>query len=102
MGKGSQFISQLRILYTWVNLFLDEEKSFLRLNNSGYWVGAYGILWDVTERKRAEGTIYIANKKLNLMTQITRHDILNSITGLLGCVNMKKAFTSQKKGGAAQ
>ena len=54
----------------------------------------YGILRDVTERKRVEDAIDIANKKLNMMNQITRHDILNSITGLLGCVDMAKAFTS--------
>ena len=58
---------------------------------SGKPIGIYGILRDVTERKRTEDAIDIANKKLNLMNQITRHDILNTITGLLGCVDMAKA-----------
>jgi len=94
LEKGAQFVSQLRILDKWGTVYWVEEKSFLRLNISGKPVGMYGILRDVTERKRVEDAIDIANKKQNMMNQITRHDILNSITGLLGCVDMAKAFTS--------
>jgi PAS domain S-box-containing protein len=49
---------------------------------------------DISERKRAEDAIELANKKLNLMNNITRHDILNTITGLLGCLDMADATTS--------
>ena len=59
------------------------KKDSLRLDLNGNPIGIYGILRDVTERKRVEDAIDIANKKLNLMNQITRHDILNTITGLL-------------------
>jgi PAS domain S-box-containing protein len=52
---------------------------------------------DITERKRAEDAIELANKKLNLMNNITRHDILNTITGLLGCVDMAKATSSSEE-----
>ena len=52
---------------------------------------------DITERKRAEDAIELANKKLNLMNNITRHDILNIITGLLGCVDMANATTSAEE-----
>ncbi len=37
---------------------------------------------DVTERKRAENALALASRKLNLMTGITRHDIMNQLTGL--------------------
>jgi PAS domain S-box-containing protein len=97
LEKGAQFVSQFRILDKWGTIYWVEEKSFLRLNISGKPVGMYGILRDVTERKRVEDAIDIANKKLNLMNQITRHDILNSITGLLGCVDMAKASTSPEE-----
>jgi PAS domain S-box-containing protein len=52
---------------------------------------------DITERKRVEEAIELANKKLNLMNNITRHDILNTITGLLGCVDMANATTSPEE-----
>jgi PAS domain S-box-containing protein len=37
---------------------------------------------DITERKRVEKCLEITNKKLNLMNDITRHDILNQLTVL--------------------
>ena len=94
LEKGAQFISQFRILDKWGTTYWFEEKSSLRLDLSGNPVGIYGILRDITERKRVEDAIEIANKKLNLMNQITRHDILNTITGLLGCLDMAKATNS--------
>jgi PAS domain S-box-containing protein len=94
LKEGAQFVSRFRILDKWGTTFWFEEKSSLRLDLSGKPVGIYGIMRDVTERKRVEDAIELANKKLNLMNQITRHDILNTITGLLGCVDMAKATQS--------
>jgi PAS domain S-box-containing protein len=91
LKEGAQFFSRFRILDKWGTIYWFEEKSTLRLDVSGEPMGIYGILRDVTERKRVEDAIDIANKKLNLMNQITRHDILNTITGLYGCVDMAKA-----------
>jgi PAS domain S-box-containing protein len=42
------------------------------------------IAVDVTDRTLAEKALSQANKKLNLMSSITRHDILNQLTGLRG------------------
>jgi len=95
LEKGAQFVSQFRIVDKWGTAYWFEEKSSLRLDVSGKPIGIYGILRDVSERKRTEDAIDIANKKLNLMNQITRHDILNTITGLLGCVDMAKASGDQ-------
>ncbi|MDG6258134.1 MAG: PAS domain S-box protein [Methanomicrobiaceae archaeon] len=39
---------------------------------------------DITERKLAEDALKDASKKLNLLTSITRHDILNQVTALKG------------------
>jgi|WetSurMetagenome_2_1015567.scaffolds.fasta_scaffold00450_17 PAS domain S-box-containing protein len=91
LEKGAQFVSRFRVLDKWGTIYWFEEKSSLRLDEAGHPIGIYGILRDVTERKRVEDAIDIANKKLNLLNQITRHDILNTITGLLGCVDMAKA-----------
>ena len=43
-----------------------------------------GILRDITERKRADRALLEANRKLNLMGSITRHDINNQLTILSG------------------
>jgi len=39
---------------------------------------------DITVRKHAENALGLANKKLNLLSGITRHDILNQLTVLIG------------------
>jgi PAS domain S-box-containing protein len=46
------------------------------------------IARDITGRKRIERAIELANKKMNLMNTITRHNILNIFTGLSGSVDM--------------
>lgn len=45
-------------------------------------IGASTIAHDITERRRVETALYEANKKLQLLNSITRHDILNQITAL--------------------
>jgi PAS domain S-box-containing protein len=47
-----------------------------------------GSCYDITDRKNDEMAIRIANNKLNLLNNITRHDILNTLHGLLGLVEM--------------
>lgn len=43
---------------------------------------------DNTERKRVQYALEQANKKLNLLSSITRHDILNSLTAMLGYLEL--------------
>ncbi|MEI6796236.1 MAG: PAS domain S-box protein [Methanomassiliicoccales archaeon] len=45
------------------------------------------ILHDVSERKRAEESLREANKKLNLLSRITRHDINNQMVALEECLS---------------
>jgi PAS domain S-box-containing protein len=97
LEKGAEFHSTFRILDKWENVHWLDVNGTLRLDQSGKPIGIYGVLRDDSERKRAEDAIELANKKLNLMNNITRHDILNTITGLLGCVDMAKATTSSEE-----
>jgi PAS domain S-box-containing protein len=48
------------------------------------------LLADISERKRAEEALMHANKKLNLLSSITRHDINNQLTVILGYMDMLK------------
>jgi signal transduction histidine kinase len=50
----------------------------------GRTIKTYGANQDITERKNAEVALSLANRQLNLLTGITRHDILNKITVTLG------------------
>jgi len=49
---------------------------------------AISVARDITERRRAEQALREANTKLNLMSELTRHDILNQLTILLGHLGM--------------
>ena len=47
----------------------------------------YGMVYacrDITERKRAEKAMRMVNKKLTMLSSITRHDIVNKLTSLSG------------------
>lgn len=59
----------------------DETRGFL-----GYW----GIDTDITKRKLAEDALQIANKKLHILSSITRHDIRNRIMTLLGYLDLTR------------
>ena len=49
---------------------------------NGNIAGVEGVIHDMTERKRAEDALRMANKKLNLLSSITRHDIRNQLMAL--------------------
>ncbi len=94
---------QLNALFERKNLFDIEyriqrkDQSWIWLHNQalaiyekdGIWY-ADGIFGDVTERKRVEDALIAANKKLKLLSSITRHDILNQLTGLQGYFTILK------------
>ena len=51
-------------------------------DSTGTMTGSVHIMHDITERKRAEIALQLALKKLNMLSSITRHDILNQLMGL--------------------
>jgi signal transduction histidine kinase len=53
-------------------------------NQQGDVVGAIESIRDITDRKRAADAVTDANKKLKLLTGITRHDITNQLTIMMG------------------
>ena len=48
------------------------------------------LLIDITERNLAEKTLQQTNRKLNLLSSITRHDILNLLTVIIGHMELVK------------
>ena len=48
---------------------------------------------DITENKQAQEALTQANKKLNLLNNITRHDILNQLTALIGFLEISRNDT---------
>jgi PAS domain S-box-containing protein len=47
-----------------------------------------GVVRDITERKQVEESLRQTNKKLNLLSSITRHDINNQLMALEGCIQL--------------
>jgi PAS domain S-box-containing protein len=57
---------------------------------SGSITGCVHVLHDITEPKRAENALQLALKKLNILSSITRHDILNQLMVLEGYLVFSK------------
>lgn len=62
--------------------------SALLKNADGEVWGALETLEDISDQKMNEESLIQANKKLNLLSDITRHDILNSLTVLSGSMDL--------------
>jgi len=45
---------------------------------------------DITEQKQAQDALRLANRKLNLLNNVTRHDILNQLTALIGYLELSR------------
>jgi PAS domain S-box-containing protein len=52
---------------------------------------------DITENKQLEEALALACQKMNLLSSITRHDILNQLTVLSGYLALSEEFTSDEK-----
>ncbi|WP_409199284.1 PAS domain S-box protein [Methanospirillum lacunae] len=57
-------------------------------NDEGIVLSLQGICHDITRLKQNKVVLERANRQLSLLTGITRHDILNKITVILGCVSV--------------
>ena len=65
-------------------------SSHALLKKIGGGIELFCIDIDLTERKQAEHALQEANKKLTMLNQITRHDILNQIMGLQTYLELSK------------
>jgi PAS domain S-box-containing protein len=79
-----------------------------RDTNTGRFIRAHCVLHDITDQKQLEWEIEYhskeiehvadalseANKKLNILSSVTRHDILNKLTILTGYMEIEKELTT--------
>jgi PAS domain S-box-containing protein len=57
-------------------------------DEAGRLVAIEGVCRDVTERQEVEATLQGMNRRMNLLASLTRHDILNQLTVLLGSLEL--------------
>jgi PAS domain S-box-containing protein len=55
------------------------------------------ILHDISDIKMAQDALQLANKKLNLLAEITRHDIRNKLTVMGGYLDLLKEHPSESQ-----
>ncbi len=56
-----------------------------------------GTLQDITERKHIESGIHLSNRKLNLLGAVTRHDVLNMLTVLMGNIELATSIATDDR-----
>ena len=65
--------------------------------------GLTGVTRDISQRKKVEEALRRANRQLNLLSGITRHDILNKISGIYAYLGMvEQALTDPRLVGYLQ
>jgi len=56
------------------------------------------LIHDISDLKRTEQALKATNRKLNLLSSITRHDIINQLTLLTGYIRISRGYMDDKKG----
>jgi PAS domain S-box-containing protein len=59
--------------------------------------GIHGVIVDITEKIQLENALRVTNQKLNMMNSVTRHDVLNNVTGALGLCDMLAEMTTENE-----
>lgn len=66
-------------------------------DSKGDLVGLEGFIADVTARKKAQENVRLANWKLTLLGDLTRHDVLNRVTMLSGYLKLVENYARDEK-----
>lgn len=70
--------------YKWISVM----GKIAECDDEGIPTRIVGIMQDITQIKNYQNAIYEANRKLNLLSSITRHDILNQVAGINGFTDL--------------
>jgi PAS domain S-box-containing protein len=71
-------------------VFPVELRTTVITGEDGVPQGMWAIIRDISQRKKTEEALKEALKKLNMLSSITRHDILNQIMGLRAFLELSK------------
>ena len=71
----------------------------LEKDTGGHPVRVIGVIQDITERRKADDALRRANRQLGLLTGITRHDLHNKITVILGYLKIAKKKCTDPRAG---
>ncbi|WOF16688.1 PAS domain S-box protein [Methanoplanus sp. FWC-SCC4] len=87
--ESRHFESEYHILcgdgrYKWINVMGKISDT----DSGGIPLRIVGIMQDINEIKQYQNSLYEANRKLNLLSSITRHDILNQVAGIKGFTDL--------------
>ncbi|MDD1728516.1 MAG: PAS domain S-box protein, partial [Methanospirillum sp.] len=97
LNNSKILLSRGHVTFETLYLTLDKKEIPVEINASVYeFKGERMVLSnvrDISERKRYESAITNANNKLNLLSNITRHDILNQLTALSGYLEISEDLT---------
>ncbi len=74
---------------------LDVNSAIMREN--GRVMGVQIIARDVSERKKAEESMRLANRKISLLGDVTRHDVLNMVTVLSSYMQFAEKYNVDPK-----
>lgn len=97
-GKTPSYESNYRLKRkdeTWI--WVHEQGAVIERDDTSRPVRMTGVLMDVTEVQLYQDALKEANLKLNLLSDITRHDILNQIMGLSGYITLLDEILAEKK-----
>lgn len=77
-------------------MVLDLTISAIRDRSGNVAGGVVVFFKDVSEKKRAQEALSNANRKLNLLSSITRHDLLNTLTVLNGYLELARSSSKEE------
>lgn len=92
--EGETSFYDVKYLLNGDNYYFSIAKSPI-FGEDGSVVGICGIGRDISDRKRTENALSMANKKLDLLSKITRHDLRNKITAISGYCELIKDETGE-------
>jgi PAS domain S-box-containing protein len=95
-GETADFSCELRMKHKdghWV--WVLDRGMVTERNKAGKPIRMTGTHLTITERKSAEEALRQVNRKLNLLSSLTRHDILNKVSVLLGYLDKAKSLTQE-------
>ena len=92
-GESSYYESEVRMLHKdghW--LWILDRGKVVEWDNERRPIRMAGTHLDITTWKQMENALRSSNKKLGLLTNITRHDINNQLTALRGYLELSKDY----------